>query len=110
MNNKYVTYTGKKDGNEIIFIRSKEKPYFVGRVSTMPDNTWHQPISGYNLFVCYNGTADGNFFPVYKNSEQDVSGVLYDMASFYLQNDIQSNPGKFVDFKIVSNEVQATVE
>lgn len=100
---KYVTYRDKdKDDNLQYFVLQKDFPHFVGMVSPIPKIELIPAIaiSNYNLWMVFNYTLRGRMIPSYKNIEKEILSVMSDMAEWYYENRILTEPKKFKKFKI----------
>jgi len=107
MNKDYITYEEQDPfGNNEVFILQKRFPNYCGKLTVKPETNWYQPVHGYNLFVSYAGTIQGNLYPTHRGADEEIAGVLFGMASFVLNERIEGK--RFFDkFKVKQDEVQA---
>jgi len=103
MSKDYITFEEQDPfGNNEVFILQKKFPHFCGKLSVKPETNWYQPVHGYNLFICYAGTLQGNVYPTYRGADEEIAGVLFGMASFVLDERIKG-VHFFDKFKIRNN-------
>jgi len=104
--NKFITYRDSdKNGRLRYFILQKEFPHFVGRISDdyTENALFKVPISGYNLWIMFNGTLRGNVVPSYKDIHKEIEDVFYEMSTWYFTNRISENHKKYSKWLINSN-------
>lgn len=100
---KFVTYRDVDiDNNLQYFVLQKDFPHFVGMICPIPkiELVPAIAISNYNLWMVFNYTLRGKMIPSYKNIEQEILQVMSDMAEWYYENRILTEPKKFKKFKI----------
>lgn len=107
--NPYITFRDKdKDGNLQYYILQRSHPNYVGVISSVPiSGTWLAPVGGYNLWVVFSGTIQGNFLPSYQNVSAELQSVLDNMAAWFWAERIVISPKRFEKFKL-KNDVQST--
>ena len=102
----YVTFREPLEGQLQYFILQKAFPHFVGVLTYLPvDNRIIPsiPISGYNLWVTFNGTLRGNMIPTYNNIDKEAMEALNAMAIWFYQNRILPDEKRYKKFKIQPN-------
>lgn len=99
----YITYRDTdNEGNLQYYILQKEFPHFVGLISAFPKTEFIPAIgiSGYNLWVVFNYTLRGRMIPSYKEIDKEILQAMCNMAEWYYENRILTEPKKYKKFKI----------
>ena len=103
---KYITYRElNKEGEHEYYILQKDFPHFCGLISTSPKEVFVPPsvVSGYNLWIVFNGCLRGFVMPSYNGIDNEIMSILEDMAVWFYENRIVINEKKFKKFKLNSN-------
>ncbi len=99
----FITFRDRdKQGELQYYILQRAWPHYVGVIFTYPpaDPIMTAAISGYNLFVVYSGTLQGRFLPSNPNWEVEVQGVFQDMATWFHQKRILTEPRRYKKLKV----------
>jgi hypothetical protein len=103
----FITFRDKDTNGDLqYYILQRAFPHFVGRISASPIEgaLSNEPISGYNLWVTFNGTLVGNLIPNYVNIQKEISNVYFSMAAWFYAERIVMDKGRFKRFKIKNND------
>jgi len=107
MRHPFITYR-ETDKNGILqyYILQRAFPHYIGLMATRPieGSICQMPVAGYRLYVTFDGTLMGNFIPAFKDSLQEVTAVMDEMAVWYAGNRIVENEKRYERFKIKSND------
>lgn len=101
--NRFITFRDKDDeGHLQYYILQRDFPHYVGRIETNPYGKAliKIPIPQYNMYISLCGTLRGNIIPSYKSVPDEITDVLYGMASWFKANRIDAEPKKYDKFKI----------
>lgn len=84
------------------FILQKAHPHFKGIITDVPlDKIVPSiPVSGYNLYINFDGCLRGNVIPSYKGIEGEIASVLNDMSIWFYEQRILFNPKKYKKWKV----------
>ena len=103
MNQQFLTYRETdEDGRLCYYILQKAHPHYCGIVSVGPlsDTLASAPVGGYNLYVNFKGTIEGNYVPSYKDVLVDIQACMWDMANWFHSNRVITETKKYAKFKI----------
>lgn len=103
MIHNFISYREENENGLLCyFILQKQAPHYKGIVSVgmLPEALASAPIGGYNLYVNYSGLLSGNFIPGFDGVIEEVTAVLWSMASWYLNNRILTDQKKYAKFLI----------
>lgn len=86
-----------KNGIEGYYILQKKEPHYCARIYTEPNHQKlsYAPVAGYNLYVTFDGTLQGNFLPYYKGAINEINEVMMQMAIWFLENRIRQNQKRY---------------
>ena len=91
MQNPYIFYN--ENGSD--YILQKNFPNYIGRVTTKLERQIAQyPVAGYNLYISFAGTLNGNFIQMDKFAMQDAQEIMSEMSSFYCTKKFLDNSNK----------------
>jgi hypothetical protein len=99
----YITYRDIDSNGELgYFILQRDFPHYIGQIITIPKKSIIPPIqvTGYYIWVNFNGTLRGNSVPGYRNIGEDIKFVINDMAIWYYANRVIPEHKKYKKFKI----------
>lgn len=98
----FLTYREDREGLLCYYILQKAYPNYKAIVSVGPlvDSLVSAPVGGYNLYVNFMGVISGNFVPAHKDAMQEIESVMWQMASFFLNNRVLTEPKKYHKFKL----------
>lgn len=93
----YITFKNDDD----LLICSTKHPHYLGLISPLQESeiAWIQ-IAGYNLYVSFKGTLQGNFILLKNDMLIDVKRTVEGMAEYYLLNRIEKFPDRYKKDKI----------
>lgn len=103
MKHPFITYREQnEDGLLCYYILQKQFPYYLGIVSVgqLPESLASSPVGNYNLYVNFHGNISGNYVPNYKDVIVDISACMWDMANWFYENRVRTQPAKYAKFKI----------
>lgn len=101
----YLTYRENNDEGELLyFIVQKEFPNYQCVISDVPKRVFVEPmpLSGYNLFLIFSGVLRGFMLPSYKNVDDEIKSVMFNMANWFFENRILLNEKKYKKWKIIA--------
>lgn len=99
--NKYVTFRDT-DGEQLnYYILQRDFPNYVGKISDVfiEKGLAVEQVQGYDLWIIFDGAIGGRYIPSYQNVFYEIKSVTYDMALWYLQNRVLTNPNRYKKFK-----------
>jgi hypothetical protein len=84
------------------YILQRSFPHFVGRLVTYPKEgaIVNQAISGYNLWITFEGTLRGNIVPNYRNIIDEINEAFFDMAAWFYTEKIILDKQTYQKYKI----------
>ena len=93
----FITYREDDGGVPSYYILQKAFPHFVGRLVDNPyfSSLLNAPVPHTKLYVAMTGTLRGNTVPSYQNIQEQIKAAALDMALWYYENRILTNPKKF---------------
>jgi hypothetical protein len=103
----FITFRDKDAKGDLqYYILQRAFPNFVGRITRTPVDgaLINQPISGYDLYVTFAGTIQGNIVPDYRNIQQEIQNVYIKMAAWFWTERIIMDDKKFKKFKIKTDD------
>lgn len=89
------------------YICQKAHPNYIGIVSVgqLLDSLASAPVGGYNLYINFNGCIQGsNLIPSYNKVIEEITGVMWQMAEWFLNQRVMADPKKYAKFKIITND------
>ena len=94
---KFITFREDENQKPSYYILQKEFPHFLGR---LVDNPYYKslvnaPVPQTKLYVAIIGTLRGSLIPAYQNVDEEIKTVALDMAYWYFENRVNTNPQKF---------------
>ena len=97
----FITYRDIEEGELQYYILQREFPHYVGIISTYPKTNFIEsmPVTGYNLWIIFDGTIKGSVIPSYKNVYVDITSALNEMSNWYYANRIVPQEKKYKKFK-----------
>jgi hypothetical protein len=97
----FATYRELQNGQLEYFIVQKDYPHFLGRIVTFPveQSLVNCPVAGYNLWVTFNGTLRGNFYPS-NISTEEMQVIFETIALWFCSERVIGNGKRFDKFKI----------
>jgi hypothetical protein len=99
----FITFrdTDIKNGLQY-YILQREYPHYVCLITPYPlDGIMPSlQITGYYLWVNFNGTLRGNLVPSYLNLQEDITFVMNQMSIWYYENRIVPKDKKYKNYKI----------
>jgi hypothetical protein len=108
MRYEYLTYRETDEiGRLCFYILQKAYPHYSGLIVTNPVEgaIINSPISGYRLWVTWNGTLRGNILPATKDALKEIESVYFDMAKFFYEQRILKDLKKYKHFKLSNDKV-----
>ena len=99
----YITFREHDASGDLqYYILQRAFPHYIGIVLTNPHykSILKVPIAGYEMMVGFAGTLRGNVVPSYKNIMKEIEAVYHDMAIWYLENRINTNPQKYKKWQL----------
>jgi hypothetical protein len=94
MENPYILY----NENGYDYILQKNFPNYIGRVNTKLERQIAQhPVAGYNLYISFAGTLNGNFIQMDKLAIQHTEEIMSSMSSFFVE---KLDKSKYENYKI----------
>ena len=99
----FITYKElDAKGQPSYYILQKDFPHYMGVVSVTPRKylVEAQPISGYYMWVVFDGTLRGKQVPSYTNVIEEINEAISKMAIWYLQTVILPKKENYKKFKI----------
>lgn len=99
----FITFTDKSASGETeYYILQREYPHFVGMIAYIPsvEPICQVPIAGHHLYINFWGTLRGRLMPISKNIDKEIGSVFEQMASWYYQNRILTDPKRYKKFAI----------
>lgn len=105
--NRFITYRDNDDlGNLQYYIVQKDFPHIQAVITAYNKDYIFPsvPISGYSLYISFDGTLSGKRVPGYKDIYHDVISTMNEMAEWYLHNRLIPDKGRYKKFKINSNQ------
>ena len=91
MQNPYIIYN--ENGSD--YILQRNFPNYIGRVTSKLERQIAQyPIAGYDLYISFVGTLNGNFIQMDKFAMQDAQEIMSEMSSFYCTKKFLDNSNK----------------
>ena len=102
----YITYRELDNAGELqYYILQRDFPHYIGLISTYPKENIILPIqiTGYYLWVNFDGTLRGDLIPNYRNISEDIKFVINEMAIWYYANRIVPKHKKYKKFKYDSS-------
>lgn len=103
----FITFREMCAGGRLsYYVLQRDFPYIVGVINEAPpgNTIGASTVSGYNLWIVFNGTLRGNFIPSYRNITDEIQLVLDNMASWFLSERILPDEKKYKRFKINTND------
>ena len=99
--NPFITFRELVDGKLEYFLLQKDFPHFLGRIVTFPveRSLVNEPVAGYNLWVTFNGTLRGNYYPS-TVTKDEVRLIFERMALWFASERITGSTKRFEKFKI----------
>lgn len=101
---RYITFRDVDfNGNLQYCILQRDFPHFIAVTSEIPITHIVEPlpITGYNLFLVFQGTLRGiSTIPAYANIIEEIKVILTDMGRWYYDERILSDPKKYKKWKI----------
>lgn len=92
--NKYITFKDEdKNGELQYYILQREFPHYVGLILLKPklNSIFECSIPGYNMWVSFGGTLEGNKMPSHADGLTEVKSVCLDMVDWFLENRIKKD-------------------
>jgi len=98
----YITFRDKDESGELqYYILQRDFPHMIGVLVTYPIKSLScQPISGYNLFVKFDGCLRGKMLPDYRNIADEIDTIMQTMAVWFYTERIVMDKKRFKKFKI----------
>lgn len=99
----FITYREPdNDGNLCYYILQRDFPHYMGVISTRPRKYLVEahPISGYYMWIVFDGTLRGKQVPSYTNVIDEINESISKMAIWYLQTVILPKKEKYKKYKI----------
>lgn len=99
----FITFKEPDKNNiEGYYILQKKEPHYCARIYTQPthEKLSYAPVAGYNLYVTFDGTLQGNFLPYYKGAINEIHEVMMQMANWFLNERIIKNEKRYFKFII----------
>lgn len=99
----FITYREENENKQLeYFILQKDFPHFLGKITANPYEVsiLKVPISGYKLYVSYQGCLRGKVMPAYNGVEQDILVAFQKMADWYKENRILIDEKRYKKFKL----------
>lgn len=91
MQNPYIIY----NENDSDYILQRNFPNYIGRVTSKLERQIAQyPVAGYDLYISFAGTLNGNFIQMDKFAMQDAQEIMSEMSSFYCTKKFLDNSNK----------------
>lgn len=110
MISRYITFRDKDDeGNFQYYILQRDFPHYIAQIESNPYGKalYKAPIAGYNMYVSLVGTLRGKIIPAYKQVNEEINEVLFNMADWFYNNRIKAEPKKYEKFKIKSTDINS---
>lgn len=101
----FLTYREPDSSARLCFyILQKAYPHYSGLIVTNPVEgaIVNAPISGYRLWITWNGTIRGNFLPATKDALREIEEVFFSMATFFYEQRVLKEQKKYKSFKLDS--------
>lgn len=101
--NRFITYRDTdENGNLQYYVVQKDFPHIQALITAYDKNYIFPsiPISGYSLYVSFDGTLSGKRVPAYREIQHDIVSVMNEMSEWYLNNRILPDKGRYKKFKI----------
>jgi len=104
--NQFITYR-EKDNEGVLqyYILQRNFPHYVGRLSSFPVEgaICQSPLPGYNLWIVFSGTINGNFIPSFPNEIVNIQLIFDNMAVWFHSERVLMDKKRYNKFKIVSD-------
>lgn len=82
MQNPYIIYN--ENGSD--YILQRNFPNYIGRVTSKLERQIAQyPVAGYDLYVSFVGTLNGNFIQMDNLAIQHTEEIMSSMSSYFVQ-------------------------
>jgi len=101
----FITYRENNDGVLRYYILQKDFPHNVGIIQSQPNGSaiCQSVVPGYNLWVVFNGTLQGNFVQAKIDYAKELQVVYDNMAAFFWAERICLDKKRFEKFKVKSD-------
>jgi hypothetical protein len=103
----YISYREIDDKGVLrYYVLQKVFPHTVGIIlaQQQPEALAQFPISGYNLWVVYDGVLHGNFVHATPDYKNELAIIMQNMAAWFWAERICLDRKRFEKFKVKSNE------
>jgi len=101
----FITFREEDEQGELqYYILQKAFPHYLGRIVSqkLESNLMQKPVSGYNLYVVFNGSLRGNLVPAFKDVYEEIENVFHAMADYFYRERILKEEKKYQKWKIKS--------
>lgn len=101
--NAFITFRDTASNGELqYYILQRAFPNYLGVLALVPveKSLINVPISGYQLYVVFDGVLQGNYIPVYKDVYDEMLSVFTEMARWYYEHRIIIDEKKYKKWKL----------
>ena len=94
----FVTYRDTdKAGQLQYYILQRAFPHYTGLISDriIDGSILQVPVTRHNLYITFAGCLRGNYIAAYDGWEKHMTEIFHQMAAWYYENRILTNPKKF---------------
>ena len=99
----YITFRDiNKKGELAYYILERSYPHYVFEITTIPEDSFFISsiqITGYYMWLKFEGTILGEVLPSYKNTFDEIKSVMFNASNWFYENRISQNESKYKKFK-----------
>lgn len=98
----FLTFREPNNEGELMYcILQRNYPHYIFSVSTHPKEKIVAPIqiTGYYMWICFEGVLVGEVIPAYKSVFEEIHQVMNNASNWYYENRIVVNEKKYKKFK-----------
>jgi hypothetical protein len=99
----FITFRDTDGRGELqYYILQRAFPHYVSKIEYKPSETalYYISISGYYLYVVFDGSLQGRFLPSYKDAIDEMQVVVQNMAEWFYTKRVVVEPNKYKKWKI----------
>lgn len=98
----FITFRDNDGVTLRYYILQRDFPHNVGVILSQPNSEAivQSPIPGYNLWVVFNGTLQGNFVQAKVDYQKELQVVYDNMAAWYWSERIAMDKKRYEKFKV----------